>query len=294
MVRSLNQKEAEQLIDRRTFGRIAASRSIQRFATIEDVWRRAAVPISALRHIAAADGFSGIGLSRREASWALKGLSDEALPLFAAADDRDGMLRPEANEPATTLAPMTMGREVTQDYQTTGLSLRGHPVGFLRDRLQGKGYLPCEALRTAKNGSRIGTAGLVLVRQMPGSAKGVMFVTLEDETANANLIVWPTVFEKNRRPILAATMMGCRGRVQCANGVIHLIVEEVVDLSAELRLISGLDAAFPLRAGRGDEAKTGGSGGDSREPKPPISKPRDMYVPDLHIDTLTVKARNFR
>jgi len=294
MVRSLNEKEAEQLVDRRTFWRIESSRQSQRFTSIEEVWRRASVPIATLRHIAAADGFAGIGLSRREASWVLKALRDEALPLFAAADDREGTLRPEALEEPVTLAPMTMGREVTQDYQTTGLSLRAHPVGFLRERLSSKGFLPCDAVRNARNGARIGIAGLVLVRQMPGSAKGVMFITLEDESANANLIVWPAVFEKNRRTILAATMLGCRGRVQCANGVIHLIVEEVADLSAGLKLISGLDKAFPLEAGRGDEAKHVGSGGDSREPKPPISKPRDIYVPDLHIDTLKPKARNFR
>jgi len=129
---------------------------------------------------------------------------------------------------------------------------------------------------------------------MPGSAKGVMFITLEDESANANLIVWPSFFDKNRRTILAATMMGCRGRVQCANGVIHLIVEEVADLSADLKLISGLDAAFPLTAGRGDEARHGGGADDSREAKGLKTTPRDMYVPDLHIDTLKVKARNFR
>jgi len=294
MVRSLNEKDALQLVDRRTFGRIAASRQTQRFTGVEDIWRRASIPIATLRHIAAADGFAGIGLSRREASWALKGLHDEALPLFAAADDREGLLRPEAHEPAVTLAPMTMGREVTEDYRATGFSLRAQPIAFLRDRLHAQGYLPCDALRIARNGSRIAIAGLVLVRQMPGSAKGVLFITLEDESANANLIVWPSVFEKNRRAILGATMMGCRGRVQAANNVIHLIVEEVANLSADLKLISGLDAAFPLAAGRGDEAKTGGSGGDSREPKPPIAKPRDMYVPDLHIDTLKLKARNFR
>ncbi len=294
MVRSLNQKEAEQLVDRRTSGRIATGRNSKHFASIEDVWRRAAVPIATLRHIAAADGFASMGLSRREASWAIKGLRDEALPLFAAADDRAGVLRPEANEPAVTLAPMTAGREVTEDYQTTGLSLRAHPMGFLRDRLHARRYLPCSALRTARNGSCIGIAGLVLVRQMPGSAKGVMFITLEDESANANLIVWPTVFEKNRRTILAATMMGCRGRVQCANGVIHLIVEEVDDLSPDLKLISGIDAAFPLPAGRGDEARHGGGGGDSRDAKPLKTAPPDMYVLDLHIDSLKVKARNFR
>ena len=89
-------------------------------------------------------------------------------------------------------------------------------------------------------------------------------------------------------------MMGCRGRVQCANGVIHLIVEEVADLSPDLKLISGIDAAFPLTAGRGDEGRHGGSGADSREAKPLKIAPRDMYVPDLHIDTLKLKARNFR
>ena len=89
-------------------------------------------------------------------------------------------------------------------------------------------------------------------------------------------------------------MLGCRGKVQSANGVIHLIVEQVVDLSAGLKKISGLDAALRLQPGRGDEAKHGGNGLDSREPKAAMTKPRDMYEPDLHIDTLRLKSRNFR
>jgi error-prone DNA polymerase len=148
-------------------------------------------------------------------------------------------------------------------------------------------------LRTARNGSRISIAGLVLVRQMPGSAKGVMFITLEDESANANLIVWPKVFEQNRRAVLGASMLGCRGLVQHASGVTHLIVEQARDMSAELGRVSGIEDAFPLPAGRADDPKRGGSGEDSRDPKP-ITRPRDMYEPDLHIDTLKVKARNFR
>jgi error-prone DNA polymerase len=103
-----------------------------------------------------------------------------------------------------------------------------------------------------------------------------MLVTLEDESANANLIIWPTVFEEHRRIILSATMFGCRGRVQNAIGVIHLIVEHVADLSADLKAVSGSEGMFPLVAGRGDEAKHGGGGLDSREPKVPVSKPRDM------------------
>ena len=189
---------------------------------------------------------------------------------------------------------MTQGHEVVEDYRSIGLSLRGHPLSFLRETLGSRGYQPCGALRDTANGTRLSIAGLVLVRQMPGSAKGVMFITLEDESANANLIVWPSVFEKNRRAILAGSMLGCRGKVQKANGVIHLIVEQVHDLTADLRTVSGLDTNFPLTSGRGDEAKGGGSGPDSREPKPVLIKPRDMYVPDLHIDTLKIRARNFR
>jgi DNA polymerase III alpha subunit len=146
---------------------------------------------------------------------------------------------------------------------------------------------------TAGNGRRISIADLVLVRQMPGSANGVMFITLEDESTNANLIVWPAVFEQNHRTILSGTMVGCYGKVQSASNVTHLIVERVVDLTADLRKVSGLEAAFSLQPGRGDEAKHGGGAPDSRDPTP-ITKPRDIYVPDLHIDTPTVKARNFR
>jgi error-prone DNA polymerase len=294
MVRSLNQKDAEQLVDRRTFGRIAATRLSDKFTSVEEVWRRAAVPVATLKHIAAADGFAGLGLSRREANWAITALRDEALPLFAAADNRAGMLRPEAIEPPVMLAPMTQGREVVEDYRALGLSLRGHPAYFLRERLASKGYAPCIDLRTARNGSRLAIAGVVLVRQMPGSAKGVMFITLEDETANANLIVWSSIFAKFRRTILSGSMFGVRGRVQHASDVIHLIVEQVADLTHDLKSVAGLDAPFPLPSGRGDEAKGGGSGPDSRDPKPQIIKPRDVYEPDLHIETLKVKARNFR
>jgi hypothetical protein len=138
-----------------------------------------------------------------------------------------------------------------------------------------RGYAPCQSIRSARNGSRIAIAGLLLVRQMPGSAKGVMFITLEDESANANLIVWPSVFERNRRTILSASMMGCQGKVQHESGVIHLIVEHVSDLSSELKRISGLDTALPLVPGRGDEARHGGYGPDTRDPRP-ITRPRDM------------------
>jgi error-prone DNA polymerase len=109
---------------------------------------------------------------------------------------------------------------------------------------------------------------------------------MADESANANIILWPPVFENNRRTILSASMLGCRGKAQRASGVIHMIVESVSDLTADLKRVSGLDAAFPLVAGRSDEARHGG-GWDSREGKPLQPKPRDTYVPDLHISRVT-------
>ena len=294
MVRSLKEKDALQLVDRRTCDRIRGARADRNFETIEEVWRRANVPVSTLQAIARADGFGSLGLSRREAAWHLKALHDDALPLFAATDRRDRELRPEIFEPPVALPRMAHGREVVEDYHSTGLTLRGHPLSFLRNALTEQRFHPCSALATAENGRRISIAGLVLVRQMPGSAKGVMFITLEDETANANMIVWPSVFDANRRTILGSSMLGVRGRVQREGEVTHLIVEYLRDMTSELKQISGLDAPFPITAGRGDEAKHGGHGPDSRERKTLHVKPRDMYVPDLHIDTLKVKARNFR
>jgi error-prone DNA polymerase len=114
-----------------------------------------------------------------------------------------------------------------------------------------------------------------------------------DESANANLIVWPSVFEKYRCAILSGAIFGVRGRVQHASDVIHLIVEEVEDLTRELKSVAGRGQALILPSGRGDEAKGGGSGPDNRDPKP-IIQPRDIYIPDLHIETLKVKAKNFR
>jgi error-prone DNA polymerase len=285
MVRGIAEKDAQ---------RIVMYRGTRPFACVEDLWRRGCVPASTLRDLARADGFGSLKMSRRDASWAIKALRDEPLPLFAAADDREHVLRAEASEPAVTLPLMTEGRQVVEDYGSKGLSLRAHPLVFLREGLQWRGFAPCERVRAIEPGRRISIAGLVLVRQMPGSAKGVMFIALEDESATANLIVWPSVFENNRRAILGATMIGCRGIVQRESDVIHVIVEYVRDLSFELKQVSGLDAPFPLVPGRGDEAKHGGGDMDRREPKHLPVRPRDIYEPDLHIDTLKVIARNFR
>jgi error-prone DNA polymerase len=144
----------------------------------------------------------------------------DTLPLFAEADRRDQGIQPEINEVTVELPPMSGGREVVEDYRSHCLTLRAHPLAFLREELTRRAINACRHLQEAKDGSRISVAGLVLVRQKPGSAKGVMFITLEDEADIANLIVWPSTFDRLRRTILGAQMMTCRGKVQRADGVI--------------------------------------------------------------------------
>jgi error-prone DNA polymerase len=229
-----------------------------------------------------------LDLSRREALWAIKALRDDPLPLFAAADAREGQLRPEFDEPAVVLDPMTLGQEVVEDYRNKGLSLRRHPVSFLRRDLAAGGSVPCATLARARDRSRITVAGLVLVRQMPGSAKGVMFITLEDETDVANLVIWPSLFERQRRLVLSAGMLGCRGRVQREGHVVHLVAEHLIDHSDLLRTVAMRDEVFPLPRGRGDEA-CGGGGPDERMPT------RAIYIPDLQIESgLKIRTRDFR
>jgi error-prone DNA polymerase len=235
MARGLAEKHGKQ---------IAAARSDKPYTSMEELWRRAGVPVAALERLARADAFRSLKMSRRDAAWAIKALRDHPMPLFAAADRSEERPRPELREPAVYLPAMTAGREVIEDYRSKGLSLGAHPLAFLRGDLTSKGFAPCADLKRATAGRRMSVAELVLVRQMPGSANGVMFITLEDETGIGNLIVWPSVFEKFRRAILGSSMLGCRGNVQCEGDVIHVIAEHLVDLSAELRRVNELDQPF--------------------------------------------------
>jgi error-prone DNA polymerase len=286
--------------------RIIGARADRYFSTVEDLWRRAGVPAASLVQIAEADGFlPSLRLARREALWALKGLRDEPLPLFAAASRAQAEPLSELNEPVIALRPMAAGGEVVEDYVHLGLTLRAHPLSFLRDDLTGRKIRPCRDAMLAADNKWIEIAGIVLVRQRPGSAKGVMFITIEDETGIANLVVWPDLYEKQRRIILTAGMMAVHGRIQREGDVVHLIAHRLTDLSAELAGIGERDIAFPVPHGRGDEAKSGG-GPDAREISsealdhvppgrgPPGRKAREIYVRDFHIDTIKVKTRDFR
>ena len=155
-------------------------------------------------------------------------------------------------EPQVALEPMSAGREVVEDYRSNGLSLRQHPLAFLRADLTQRRMAPCAELRRARDGRRTTVAGLVLVRQKPGSAKGVLFITLEDETEVANLIVWPSLFERQRRVVLSAGLLACRGRVQREGEVIHLIAEHLIDFSDLLRNVGERNEPVPVPHGRGD------------------------------------------
>lgn len=269
-----------------------AARADHRFTSIDDLWRRAGVPSAALVQLAEADAFwPAHGLARRDALWAIKALRDEPLLLFAAASAREAEIVPEVNEPAVALRPMTSGSEVVEDYGHVGLTLRAHPLAFLREDLRRRQIVSCADAMATRDG--LEAAGIVLVRQRPDSAKGVMFVTLVDETGIANLMVWAKVFEANRRAVLSASMMAVRGRIQREGDVVHLIAQRITDLSAELASVGTREAAFPLPHGRGDQVRNGGSGPDPRELPPKGLRTRDIYIPDLHIGTIKVKARNF-
>ena len=188
--------------------KIVAARADRAFASVDDLWRRAGVPSASLVQLAEADAFGpALGLARRQALWAIKALRDEPLPLFAAVAARDDEPVAEIEEPEVALKPMTAGSEVVEDYRHVGLTLRRHPVAFLRADLRARRIVTCEDAMQARDGRWLEAAGLVLVRQRPGSAKGVLFITLEDETGIANLVVWPQTFEKFRRVVMGASML---------------------------------------------------------------------------------------
>jgi len=274
---------------------IIGARADQPFASVDDLWRRAGVPAASLVRIAEADAFQpSLKLARREALWAIKALRDEPLPLFAAASAREAQTVAEINEPAVALRPMTAGGEVVEDYGHVGLSLRAHPVSFLREDLHRKRVATCAEAMQARDGRWLRAAGLVLVRQMPGSAKGVMFITIEDETGIANLVIWPKLYEKQRRIILSAGMLGVDGRIQREGDVVHLVAQQLTDLSGSLASIGNREWALLPTQWRGDALHHGGLGLNPRDQTDNGLKTRDIDVPDLHLDAIKVKARDFR
>ena len=225
-VKGLAEAEAEKLTAARGTG----------YGEVHDLWRRAGLAPAVLERLAGSDAFGSLGLSRRQGLWAVQGLGPEPLPLFAAAPaGADGAPPRETGpEPAVHLTPMPLGQEVIEDYRAIRLSLKQHPLALLRPALSTERYLPSARLEETPAGSRVRVAGLVVCRQRPGTASGVIFMTLEDETGIANVIVWPRVFERFRKVVLRARLIGILGKVEREGIVIHVVSDRLVDLSHRL------------------------------------------------------------
>ncbi|UPJ46883.1 error-prone DNA polymerase [Bradyrhizobium sp. 200] len=211
--------------------RIVAARTRRPFTSLEDFARDTALPKRALILLADADAFRSIGLDRRAALWAVRRLPDDVpLPLFQAA-----IAREQPDENAKPLPLMPLPEQVVADYQTIRLSLKGHPMEFLRERFTSERVVACRDVNHKNDKRRVRCAGVVLVRQRPGSAKGVVFMTLEDETGIANIVVWPKVMEQYRKEVMGARLILVEGYIQSSpEQVTHLVAQRMFDRSHDL------------------------------------------------------------
>lgn len=211
------------------------------------------LPMAALEKLADADAFRSIGLDRRRALWEVSALSDSPIGMF------EGQPSESVNEPQLTLPFLTEAAHVVEDYATTGLSLKAHPVIFVRPQLNSLGVTPTGNLPQMKNGDKIKVAGLITVRQRPGTAKGVLFVTIEDESGFANLVVWEKVFEAHRREIVQARLLMVEGKLQIEGEVIHVVANRCFNFSSLLRGMTAepnVESALSTLS-RGDEKQSG-------------------------------------
>jgi error-prone DNA polymerase len=238
--------------------------------TIADMQRRG-VPVPALEKLAAADCFRALGLDRRAALWEVKALArSKPLPLFAFAEVQD-----QGGEPAVTLPAMPLSEHVVNDYQTLRLSLKAHPMAFLREACRAEGVIDNAQLKRKRNGANVAVAGVVLVRQRPGSAKGVVFLTLEDECAVCNAVIWPQVLEAHRAVVMGARLMLIRGRVQRTGDIIHVVASRILDRSHWLARLAEDHAGFRAPLARADEVVRPGP--DPAQ-TPAARHPRQMRV----------------
>ncbi len=237
---------------------------------IDAVWRRAGLGRRALAKLAGADAFAEYGVSRREALWAVKGLGgDKPMPLF----EQDGEGLPDIQ---TALPAMSLKEDVFEDYVSTRLTLRDHPVSLLRRDIGS--FKSANTLREAPDAEWISVAGLVITRQRPGTASGVIFLTLEDDTAVSNIVVWPKMFEKYRKEVMAGRLLRIRGKLQREGVVTHVIATHIDDLSYLLDTlgdpISACDQIEPTHD-NADEAKRPNPEtrtGPKSQPRAPVSE----------------------
>jgi DNA polymerase III alpha subunit len=262
-IQGLAEKDMRRMVERR---------GTRPYRDPADLWRRGGLTRRQILALARADAFASMGLSRRDVLWSVRAFSEASLPLLDA--------RPVEREPEVSLPGLTMGEQIVDDYASISMSLRAHPLQLLRPTLSERRMAHSQKLRDARSGDFMQMAGLVLVRQRPGTASGVVFVTLEDEFGIANLVIWPKVFEAHRRIVMGARLLGVAGKVQRdvqQNGeagiVIHLVAERLWDWSADLDRIADIDGHFELRQGRGDQAHS--STPDPRDESGKNKKPYD-------------------
>ena len=240
------------------------------YSDLKDVQERSGSNVATLRRLAAADGFRSLGLDRRAALWQSRALVQAPnLPLFTQGTARDVGIEPETHLPV-----MPVSEHVVADYQTLRLSLKSHPMRFLRRSLTAQHYTTCASLSGLHSGARVSLAGLVLVRQRPGTAKGVCFITIEDETGVANLVVWAKIMAAHRRVVMGSRLLVVHGRVQAESGVIHVVAERLEDRT---------DALNRLAQDPGDPEMTP----DSRRP---LSPPKHRHPRGAQI---IPKSRDF-
>ncbi|MFK4508913.1 error-prone DNA polymerase [Bradyrhizobium daqingense] len=228
--------------------RIVAARTHRPFTSLEDFARDTGLPKRALILLADADAFRSLGLDRREALWQVRRLPDDVpLPLFEAATARE-----QPDEGAKPLPVMPRAEQVVADYQTIRLSLKGHPMEFLREMFSRERVVTCKEISHENERRRVRCAGVVLVRQRPGSASGVVFMTLEDETGIANVVVWPKIMEQYRKEVMGARLILVEGYIQSSpEKVTHLIAQRMIDRSHDLVGLAGdaLSRKHPVPAG---------------------------------------------
>jgi len=287
-VKGLREDAMARLVERRGRG----------YDSVRDLWLRSGLNRTQIERLADADAFRSIGLDRRAALWAVRALDDtsaeERLPLFERPSERSDP--DEAGieifgEAEVRLPPMPPGEQVVHDYRFLSLSLKAHPVSFLRKQLDAMGVLRHERLDDIASGRRADVAGLVLVRQRPGSAKGVIFMTLEDETGVANVIVWPKTFERYRSLVLGSRLVRVSGRLQNEMGVIHVVADRIEDLTP---LLGELEKDESCDTIPGDMELGNAGLANADEVRRPVIEIREKLKPRSRLAQLLKEAPQLR
>jgi error-prone DNA polymerase len=268
-IKGFAEADAERLVAARGSG----------YSDPQALWRRSGLGRGSLDRLAEADAFRSIELDRRRALWALKALGEPPLPLFASepspAKEKSSPFMGESKDSearAMALLPeMPLGEHVVEDYASLSLTLKRHPLAFLRAELAREGLVTAADLAHLPVDRRLSIAGIVLIRQRPGSANGVVFITIEDETGIANLIVWPAILERFRRAALGATLLRCTGKLQREESVIHIVADRLDDMTSRLNTLRDRtgDAVDPRPASKPPFRSPG---------KPPGYDPRDIVI----------------